>query len=195
MVYTGSSPRLAPHRAASERAIAVQTCGPGGLASNAVVTAELTPEGRATLVSHGQILSRLSLAYNSLEAIVSLVLGAMAGSISLIGFGADSVIEVSSSIAALWRLRADADAAHRDRVEAITLRLIGLSFLGLAVYIAIDAGRALFNREAPERTVPGIVIAAASVVIMPLLAQAKRRVGLVLGSRALTSDAMQTSRP
>jgi len=121
------------------------------------------------------------------------MVGAMAGSISLVGFGIDSVIEVSSSVAALWRLRADADPTHRARVEAITLRFIGLSFLALAVYILVDAGRALYLREAPERSVPGIVIAAASVVVMPLLARAKRRVGGTLGSRALTADAMQTS--
>jgi len=139
------------------------------------------------------VLSRVSLAYNSLEAIVSLILGAMAGSISLVGFGADSVIEVSSSVVALWRLRADADLVRRARVEAVTLRLIGLSFLGLTLYILIDAGHALYLRHAPEKTVPGIFIAAASVVIMPLLARAKRRVGVRLGSRALTADAMQTS--
>ncbi|HEV8218531.1 MAG TPA: cation transporter [Gemmatimonadaceae bacterium] len=156
-------------------------------------SAVLRSDARAALVRRGQQLSRLSLAYNSLEAIVSLIVGAMAGSISLIGFGADSVIEVSSSVAALWRLRADADFVRRARVEAITLRLIGLSFLGLTLYILIDAGHALYLREAPEKTVPGIFIAAASVVIMPLLARAKRRVGIRLGSRALTADAMQTS--
>jgi cation diffusion facilitator family transporter len=155
--------------------------------------AQLSVDERAALVRRGQILSRVSLAYNSLEGIVSIAVGAMAGSISLIGFGVDSVIEVSSSIAALWRLRADAEPAHRARVEAFTLRLIGLSFLALAVYIVIDAGHALYNREPPERTVPGLIIAAASVVIMPLLARAKRRVGVMLGSRALTADAMQTS--
>jgi len=149
---------------------------------------------RAALVQRGQMLSRVTLAYNSLEGMVSIVFGAIAGSISLVGFGVDSVIEVSSSVAALWRLRADADPVHRARVEAFTLRLIGLSFLGLGLYIVIDAGHALYVQEAPERTVPGIVIAAASVVIMPLLARAKRRVGAMLGSRALTADAMQTSR-
>jgi divalent metal cation (Fe/Co/Zn/Cd) transporter len=151
------------------------------------------PSARATLVRRGQLLSRATLAYNSLEGALSIVFGALAGSISLIGFGVDSAIEVSSSVAALWRLRADADATHRARVEARTLRLIGLSFLALALYILIDAGHALFAREAPERTVPGIIIAAASVVVMPLLARAKRRVGVMLGSRALVADAMQTS--
>jgi divalent metal cation (Fe/Co/Zn/Cd) transporter len=138
-------------------------------------------------------LSRLSLAYNTLEGIVSIAVGAMAGSVSLVGFGIDSVIEVTSSVAALWRLRADADATRRARVEARTVRLIGLSFLALAVYIVVDAGHALYAREAPDKTLAGIVIAATSVVVMPALARAKRGVAGALGSRALTADAMQTA--
>jgi cation diffusion facilitator family transporter len=154
---------------------------------------ELADVGRATLVRRGQLLSRVSLAYNTLEGVASIGVGAMAGSISLVGFGVDSVIEVSSSVAALWRLRVDANVRSRARVEALTLRFVGLSFLALALYIIVDAGRALYLREPPERTVPGIIIAALSVVIMPVLARAKRQVGIRLGSRALTADAMQTS--
>ena len=161
--------------------------------TDAVSDAELSIDARAILVRRGQLLSRVSLAYNTLEGVVSIAVGAMAGSISLVGFGVDSVIEVSSSIAALWRLRADANVDTRARVESITLRFVGLSFLALALYIVVDAGRALYLRQPPERTVPGIIIAAASVVIMPVLARAKRRVGIKLGSRALTADAMQTS--
>jgi divalent metal cation (Fe/Co/Zn/Cd) transporter len=161
--------------------------------SDSGVPHALSIEARAALVRRGQILSRLTLIYNALEGAISIAVGAMAGSISLIGFGVDSVIEVSSSVAALWRLRADADLAHRARVEAITLRFIGLSFIALAAYIIVDAGRALYLREPPERTVPGIAVAAASVVVMPLLARAKRSVGMSLGSRALSADARQTS--
>lgn len=141
----------------------------------------------------GQILSRVTLIYNVLEGVFSIAVGAIAGSISLVAFGVDSVIEVSSSVAALWRLRSDADPVDRARVEAITLRFIGLSFMALAAYIIVDAGRTLYLREPPDRTVPGILIAAASVVVMPLLARAKRRIAVKLGSRALTADAMQTS--
>jgi divalent metal cation (Fe/Co/Zn/Cd) transporter len=153
----------------------------------------VSADGRAQLVRRGQLLSRLSLAYNTLEGIVSIAVGAMAGSVSLVGFGIDSVIEVTSSVAALWRLRADADATRRARVEARTVRLIGLSFLALAVYIVVDAGHALYAREAPDKTLAGIVIAATSVVVMPALARAKRGVAGALGSRALTADAMQTA--
>jgi divalent metal cation (Fe/Co/Zn/Cd) transporter len=161
--------------------------------TDAVSGGELSIDARAILVRRGQLLSRVSLAYNTLEGVISIGVGAMAGSISLVGFGVDSVIEVSSSIAALWRLRADANVDTRARVESITLRVVGLSFLALALYLVVDAGRALYLRQPPERTLPGIVVAAASVVIMPVLARAKRRVGIKLGSRALTADAIQTS--
>ena len=139
------------------------------------------------------MLSRVTLAYNCLEGIASIVAGAIAGSISLVGFGIDSVIEVSSSVAALWRLRADADQGRRERVERITVRTIGALFLALSLYILVDAGRSLILHQPPERSVPGIIIAALSVVIMPALARAKRRIAVALGSRALAADAMQTS--
>jgi divalent metal cation (Fe/Co/Zn/Cd) transporter len=135
----------------------------------------------------------VTLAYNTLEGLASIVAGVAAGSISLVGFGIDSVIEVSSSLAALWRLRADAAVERRARVEAITVRVIGGLFLALAVYIVVDAGNALYRREAPDPTVLGIAITAASLIVMPLLARAKHRVGVALGSRALTADAMQTN--
>ena len=154
---------------------------------------QLSPDQRAELVRRGQLLSRITLAYNCLEGIASIVAGAVAGSISLVGFGIDSVIEVSSSVAALWRLRADADAKRRERVERITVRTIGALFIALALYILIDAAHSLVLRQPPERSVPGIVIAALSVVIMPALARAKRRVAVALGSRALSADAMQSS--
>lgn len=154
---------------------------------------DLSGDQRAALVRRGQGLSRATLAYNCLEGIASIVAGAIAGSISLVGFGIDSVIEVASSVAALWRLRADADPAARERAERITVRTIGGLFLALALYILVDAGGALILREPPERSVPGIVIAALSVVIMPMLARAKRRVAAALGSRALNADATQTS--
>lgn len=162
-------------------------------APGSVAAPALSPDHRAALVHRGQWLSRVTLLYNCLEGLASIVAGAMAGSISLVGFGIDSVIEVSSSVAALWRLRVDSDAARRARVEAITVRVIGALFLALALYVLVDAGRALYLREAPERSVPGVVIAALSVVIMPLLARAKRRIGVSLGSRALQADAMQTN--
>lgn len=154
---------------------------------------ESAADRRAALVRRGQWLSRVNLAYNCFEGIASVVAGAIAGSISLVGFGIDSVIEVASSVAALWRLRADADPARRERVERVTVRAIGGLFLALALYILVDAGRSLILRHAPERSLPGIVIATLSVVVMPTLARVKRRIAVALDSRALTADAMQTS--
>ncbi len=148
---------------------------------------------RAPLVRRGLWLNYATLGYNVLEAVVSLVAGLLAGSVALVGFGVDSVIEVTSSGAAQWRLRADLDAARRERVERLTLRVIGASFLALAAYVAYDSATTLWRREHPERSVVGIVILALSVVVMPLLARAKHRVAAGLGSRALRADAAQTS--
>lgn len=147
---------------------------------------------RQALVRRGQFLSRLTLIYNSLEGVSSVVVGALAGSVSLVGFGVDSLIEVTSSSAALWRLRSDHDHAHRERSERVAVRVIGSCFLALAAYIAADASHALWAHEAPERTFVGIVIAALSVLVMPWLASRKRTIAVGLGSRALQSDAKQT---
>jgi divalent metal cation (Fe/Co/Zn/Cd) transporter len=149
-------------------------------------------ERRRELVRRGRTLSYLTLGYNVLEGMASLVFGSIAGSIALVGFGIDSLIEVTSSLAALWRLRADLDVARRDKVERISLRIIGFCFAGLAVYILADAGHALLRHDPPTKSVAGMIIAALSVVIMPLLARSKRQVAAALGSRALKADATQT---
>jgi divalent metal cation (Fe/Co/Zn/Cd) transporter len=153
----------------------------------------LSMDDRRALVRRGLWLNYATIGYNALEAIVSLIAGLLAGSVALVGFGVDSVIEVTAAGAAQWRLRADLDHARRERVERATLRVIGWSFLALAAYVAYDSVDALWHHERPERTVTGIVILALSVLVMPLLARAKRRVGHSLGSRALTADAAQTS--
>ena len=148
---------------------------------------------REALVRRGLWLNYATIAYNSLEAIVSLVAGLLAGSVALVGFGIDSVIEVTASGAAQWRLRADLDHDRRERVERITLRVIGWSFMALAAYVAIDSATSLWYRDRPERSVLGTVVLALSVVIMPALARAKRRVARELHSAALEADAKQTS--
>jgi divalent metal cation (Fe/Co/Zn/Cd) transporter len=148
---------------------------------------------RGVLIRRGLLLNYATIAYNFLEAVVSLVAGAMAGSVDLVGFGIDSVIEVTAAVAAQWRLRADIDRARRERAERITLRVIGWSFLALAAYVAADSATSLWFRERPERSPIGIVMLALSVVIMPVLARAKRRVARELRSTALEADATQTS--
>jgi divalent metal cation (Fe/Co/Zn/Cd) transporter len=153
----------------------------------------LTAQARAVAARRGKRLSRITLAYNTGEGIASIVAGILAGSIALVGFGIDSVIEVISSAASLWRLHSDADPARRARSERTALQVVGWCFLALAAYIALEAGHALYAHEIPERTIPGVVITVLSVIIMPLLARAKRRVAKALGSRALVADATQTS--
>ena len=148
---------------------------------------------RDSLVRRGLRLNVATIAYNSLEAVISVVAGVMAGSVALVGFGVDSVIEVTASGAAQWRLRADWDPARRERVERVTLRVIGATFLALAAYVAYDSLTALVRRERPDASAVGIAIAALSLVVMPLLARAKRRVALAMGSGALAADAQQTT--
>jgi divalent metal cation (Fe/Co/Zn/Cd) transporter len=143
-------------------------------------------------VRRGLALGWLTIGYNSLEALVAVGAGVLAGSIALVGFGADSLIELAAGIVALWRLHADADAHRRERVERWSLRLVGASFLLLAAYVAVDATGALLRREAPAESRVGIAIAAASLVVVPLLARAKRRVALGMGSGALHAEAQQT---
>lgn len=141
---------------------------------------------RAAAVRRGKVLEAATIGYNVLEGVVALGAGAAAGSIALIGFGIDSGIEVLASALLLWRLQAG------ERAETRALRLVGVSFLLLAAWVAFDAGRALLLREAPEESPVGIVLAAASVVIMPLLVRAKRRVADTIGSRAMHAEATQT---
>ena len=148
---------------------------------------------REPLVRRGIRLNYLTIGYNTVEAIVSLAAGIVAGSVALVSFGVDSAIEVTSAGAAQFRLRADSDAVRRERFERWTHRVVGASFLLLATYVLVDAARSLVLREPPESSAVGLVILALSVVVMPLLARAKREVALGLGSGTLAADAMQTS--
>jgi len=148
---------------------------------------------REELVLRGIRLSYATIGYNSLEAIASLIAGLLAGSVALIGFGIDSLIEVSASGAAQWRLRSDLDEARRSRSENLTHRFVAVCFLALAVYVAVDSAKSLWFRERPDRTIAGIVILSMSVVVMPLLARAKLKVASAMESGALQAEARQTS--
>ena len=148
---------------------------------------------RMTLVRRGLWLNYLTIGYNTIEAVVSLVAGLVAGSVALIGFGVDSAIEVTASVAAQWRLRSDRDTVRRERVEWLTRRVIGGSFLALSAYVAVDSVTTLWQREAPDPSVVGLGILVLSAFVMPVLARAKRRVAVALGSRALEAEATQTS--
>jgi divalent metal cation (Fe/Co/Zn/Cd) transporter len=146
---------------------------------------------RASLVARGRRLEYLTIAWNGFEAAVALFSGLMAGSIALVGFGLDSVVETLSAAVLLWRLRADLDIGARERAERIARRLVGVCFLLLAAYVGIESVRALWIKAQPERSLPGILIAVAAVIVMPLLGRAKRRVAAELGSRALHADSRQ----
>ena len=147
---------------------------------------------RAESVQRGLNLEYVTVAWNVLEAAVALTAGAVAGSIALIGFGLDSVIEVSSGAILLWRLSCDRDLERRELMERRARRLVGVTLLALAAYVAADSLFSLTRREAPERSVPGIVLAALSLIVMPLLARSKRKVAAAINSSALEADSRQT---
>jgi divalent metal cation (Fe/Co/Zn/Cd) transporter len=163
------------------------------LAASAARPAALPEAERARVRQRGMLLNSVTITYNVIEAVLALVLGGLAGSVALVGFGVDSVIEVSASLAARWRLHADLTPARREHAERRTLRLVGWSFLALAGYVAYEAVESLVLREPPRATWWGTALAALSVVIMPLLARAKRRVAVALGSGALAAEATQTN--
>jgi len=147
---------------------------------------------RRQVALRGRRLEYFTISWNLIEGLVAVVAGAIAGSISLVGFGIDSFIEVTSGGALLWRMSVDADSENRERNERLTLRIVGVCFLALAAYISFESMSDLINRRAPERSIPGIVLASISLVVMPLLSRAKKRVGAELGSQAMNADAKQT---
>lgn len=147
---------------------------------------------RAESVRQGRWLAGLTLGYNLVEGIVAIAAGTAAASVALVGFGVDSGIELSAGAVALWRLAHDADPVARERAERRANRLIGLSFLALAAWVAFESVGALARREAPSASPVGIALAALSLAVMPWLAWRKRRVARALGSAALAAEATQT---
>jgi divalent metal cation (Fe/Co/Zn/Cd) transporter len=140
----------------------------------------------------GRRLQYLTIGWDAAECVVALVAGFLAGSVVLVGFGFDSAIEIASSLAALWRLRWDADESRREAAERVTFRVVGLCFLLLAIYVTYDAMQTLRAHHAPEHSTVGIVLAAMSLVVMPTLVHFKRRVAGRLASGALEAEARQT---
>lgn len=137
----------------------------------------------------GRRLEHFTLGWNALEAIIAVGFGILAGSTALVGFGLDSVIESLSGAVLLWRLWDETKGEQRERQA---LKLVGASFLILAVYVAYEATETLVQRERPDASYVGIALAITSVIVMPLLARAKRQVAARLGSRALHADSRQT---
>src|SRR6478672_8567935 len=114
---------------------------------------------RTAIVRRGRRLEYFTIAWNALEGLVAVVAGAVAGSISLVGFGIDSFIEVTSGSVLLWRMSVDADAQRREWTERRALRIVGVCFLLLAAYIACESVLDLWAGRAPEHSIPGIVLA------------------------------------
>jgi len=147
---------------------------------------------RPAVVRHGRRLEYFTIAWNALEGLVAVVAGAIASSISLVGFGIDSFVEVTSGAVLLWRMSVDANVGRRERNERRALKIVGACFLALAAYITYESARDLWSKKSPEHSIPGVILACVSLVVMPLLSRAKRRVGAVLGSAAMHADAKQT---
>ncbi|MBJ6613303.1 cation transporter [Streptomyces sp. I4(2020)] len=146
---------------------------------------------REALSRRIRFLVAATITYNVIEAIVAITAGTIASSTALIGFGLDSVIEVSSAAAVAWQFSAS-DHTVREAREQRTLRIIAVSFFALAVYVTFDAVRALSGTGEAERSVPGIVIAALSLAVMPFLSAAQRTAGRELGSASAVADSKQT---
>jgi len=151
----------------------------------------MSTEPAKTLAIHrraGRRIEFLSIGWTALESIVGIIAGVIASSVALISFGIDSVIEVASSLVLVWRL---SDASTEDR-EAFAHRLVGGCFLTLAIYVSFEALKDLLTHSSPHVSYLGVVYAAACVIVMPLLARAKRRAAANLQSHALHADSHQS---
>lgn len=148
----------------------------------------VSPEDRRRLGRRAQRLAAASVAYNVIEAAIAITAGLVAGSVALVGFGLDSVVEVSSGLIILWQFR------HRlpESRERQALRLIAVSFFALAAYVSFESVRALLSAREPEPSPVGISLAVASLLVMPFLSWAQRRTGKGLNSNAVVADSTQT---
>ncbi|MBS2938878.1 cation transporter [Nocardioides sp. J2M5] len=148
----------------------------------------LTGDDRARLGRRAQLLAAASVTYNVVEAIIAITAGIVAGSVALVGFGLDSIVEVSSGLIILWQFR------HRmpESRERQALRLMAFSFFALAAYVTFESVRALLGDHNPDDSPVGIGLAIASLAIMPFLSWAQRRTGKALGSNAVVADSTQT---
>jgi divalent metal cation (Fe/Co/Zn/Cd) transporter len=146
------------------------------------------PDRRHVLERRVRWIVAATIAYNVVEAVVAITAGRMASSAALVGFGLDSVVEVLSAAAVAWQFAAP-DPHRRER---ITMRVIALSFFGLALFVTVDAARTLLGAAEPDHSTVGIVLASVSLVIMPFLSWFERRTGRELGSASAVADSKQT---
>jgi cation diffusion facilitator family transporter len=150
---------------------------------------------RARLLRRAVRLETFTIIYNVLEGVIAVTAGYLAGSIALVSFGLDSVIETTSAVAVFARLRAETrsrDPGAHEKAERRAERIVGVTLLALCLYVLFEAGSTLVRKEPPAVSAVGIVLAAVSLLVMPPLALAKRRTGRALGSRALIADSVET---
>jgi divalent metal cation (Fe/Co/Zn/Cd) transporter len=146
------------------------------------------PAERGRLGRRAQLLAGASVTYNVIEAVVAIASGLVAGSVALVGFGLDSVVEVSSGLIILWQFRHPLPESRERRA----LRLLAFSFFALAAYVGFESIRTLITGADPHTSPVGIGLAIASLIVMPFLSWAQRRTGKALGSNAVVADSTQT---
>ena len=152
-----------------------------------------TSTDRAVLLRRALWLALFTVSWNLVEGVVAIAAAAAAGSRALVGFGVDSFVESISAGVLIWRLRTEQRSpARAEQVEARALRLIGVAFLALAAVVGVEAVRSLLAGDRPDTSPVGLVLTAVSLVVMPVLARAKRNVGVELGDRSVTADSAQT---
>ena len=151
-----------------------------------------TPTSRAEAVTRQKRLTAATIGWNAVEGVVAIAAGIAAGSVSLIGFGLDSGIEVSAALILAWRLAQERRTGCKQDADKRAQRLIAVSFAVLALYVGVESGRDLVLADQPDASLTGIVIAALSLVVMPVLARAKRKLAPLIGSRAVDAEAKQT---
>ncbi|WP_182909629.1 cation transporter [Microbispora sp. H13382] len=147
-----------------------------------------TPARRDTLRRRVRLLVAATITYNVAEAVVAITAGTLASSAALVGFGLDSVVEVASAAAVAWQF----STPEHEKREKTALRVIALSFFALAAYVTVDALRTLLGAGEADHSTPGLILAALSLIVMPLLSYAQRRAGRELGSASAVADSRQT---
>lgn len=156
--------------------------------STAVPAAQVSPARRAVLERRVRWIVAATITYNLVEAAVAISAGRIASSSALVGFGLDSLVEVLSAAAVAWQF----SGPDPSRREPVAMRLIAVSFFGLAVFVTVDAVRSLFGADDPDHSTVGIVLAAVSLAVMPFLSWFERRTGRELGSASAVADSKQT---
>ena len=167
--------------------------GDGSGAPATAVGVRLAARERETAVARARLLNRFTIGWNVIEGVVAIAAGLAASSVSLIGFGIDSGIEVSAAVILAWRLHQERRGGCMADYDQTATRLIAVAFVALALYVWVDAGTDLVERARPEASLPGLLMAVLSLAVMPWLARQKRALAPALGSQAVSADAHQTS--